>query len=229
LGALPVAWRVPEDAVTTYAYWVRQDARTPGLPKAVQEITTDWFPHWVTQVPRYILWGAAASLMFGIALLLRLLLKGTGGFPLRWLGLPGILLASLIFWFISAPDVRFAGSLFWVLVIVLAILAADVWGVADHRLGSFALPLLGVLLCSWAIAAGRGSFKTPASLSSVPDAAPNPPFDSIVIGNHITMRIPTPDTVCWNIPQPCSEDYLPSLQLIDPNDLGKGFRIVAQQ
>jgi hypothetical protein len=229
LGALPVAWRVPEDAVTTYADWVRQDARTPGLPKAIQETTTDWFPHWVTQVPRYILALAAASLILGLALGLRLISQGTGGFPIPWLSLPGILLASLIFWFFSAPDVRFAGSLFWVLGIVLAILAADVWGVADHRVGLFALPLLGVLLCGWAMAAGRGNFKTPASLFSVPDAAANPPFDSITIGSQITMRIPATGAVCWNLPQPCSEDYQFSLQLIDPNDLGRGFHIVTRQ
>jgi hypothetical protein len=227
-GALPVPWRVPDETVSGYASWIQLNTRTPGIPKDDKDLTSNWIPYWANHVAKYILALAAGSLVFGMALLLRLALPGKRGFAIHGLALPGILVASLAFWFFSAPDVRFAGSLFWVLAIVLAILAVDVWGAAGARGVRFLLPLAGILLCGWTLALGQDSMQIPVSLFSIPDAVPNPAFQTVTIGKDIQLHVPSPGNVCWNIPQPCSEDFRSTLRLIDPDDVGRGFYFSTQ-
>jgi hypothetical protein len=118
LGALPVDWRVPLTQVHDLANWIRSWARQPKVHWSIVLSSWDWFVPWLKQMvsERSVVFPLCLAVV-GVVLSLMFLLTIGGkqrDQPVIWLPfLPPLF--SLVFWFISAPAPRFAGSAFWVL------------------------------------------------------------------------------------------------------------------
>src|SRR5258706_850682 len=120
-GSFPVEWRIPDSAVVEVAQDTRAWARQPGGYTDPKKVLSDWgwlapwayrvsISHFDVVIPLLL---AFAGCIFTI--FYRNAKNSEAKFTrVQWsFLLPS--LASLVFWFLVAPDPRFSGASFWVL------------------------------------------------------------------------------------------------------------------
>jgi hypothetical protein len=125
IGYIPFKWAIPKQEIRIASQWIRSWGRLPGHPWQEVLSSWDWLIPWLNQRLRDLtsfVYPIVISLAFftvDLALIWRK--KGTIPTP-RKLGIATLpIFTGLIFWFISAPDMRFAVGLFYLLPIVLAL------------------------------------------------------------------------------------------------------------
>jgi hypothetical protein len=244
LGSFPVEWRMARGDVIDVANDTRNFARQPGYDS---HLMSNW--NWL--VP----WLHRASTEY-IDLMVPILLTVVGGLTgfyhrrrnpkgtqVPWLFLlPTI--ASILWWFMAAPNLRFAGSLFWILAAGTVTLAVQESGgsarlqlnrLADLRL--LAIPAVGL----FALSAFEGktealsvvlkdkdpvkAFRT-LHLNSSANLAPAPQgkWTTFVTHSGLTIYVPHDGTTqCWDAPLPCARRALPKLRLRQEGDMSRGF------
>ena len=114
-GAIRFDWLVPHEAVVSERNWILSWARDPSRDWHSVLANSDWFRPWLANTLADL--SVRKSLLLGAAGLILSLITG----PWRWqkppfyrwccLVTPAIL--SLVFWFLIAPDPRFAGATIW--------------------------------------------------------------------------------------------------------------------
>jgi len=112
-----VEWRVTPESVTNINGWIQSWARNPNALPAQVLANSDWFYPWINYI--------TAHQRFDVVFPLLLFLGGTvvSSLCVVFKTLPGARcvmflmpgFAALIFWFLSAPDPRYAGATFWYL------------------------------------------------------------------------------------------------------------------
>jgi hypothetical protein len=161
---------------------------------------------------------------------------GTAG---PWLILP-VGLAAGVFWFLSAPDVRFAGIVFWTVAAGgLAVLAHE-W---PFRPNVHVLRACLALSCLWLAFmfvrfeqevarewAESGGKPMPAFLLLRPGPdhgmVPFPPAKVVPYRTRSGLTVYIPDSVsdqCWDAPLPCAPAGRRELRLRREGDLRSGF------
>lgn len=229
IGAFKVDWLIPRDQVIDEANWIYSWARLPG--RSYNEVLANW--HWIKPwffkimakplsrfdmlVPLTLAIGSCV-----LALYYRVTSKAAWTRQgIRWL----ILLppaASIIFWFLTAPDIRLAGSSFWILAAgSLALTIGSVNPVKSGKKKGFALLLaLGLALI-------------PLSRSVVPDvrrnlgfrAIPKPDLQTFTTRSGLLIYISQDEGRCWDAPLPCTPHPNAHLCLRKEGDLGGGFKL----
>ena len=132
--------------------------------------------------------------------------------------------ASLLFWFLSAPDMRFGRALFWVwagvggsLLLSRPRLPAAAAGLAAGLLAAGTLLSMSVPLTP----------RRPASWRGVGRAAPRPTA-AVTIPNGqvppLVVQVPLKGDQCGDSPLPATPYPLPALLLREPGRLQSGFR-----
>jgi hypothetical protein len=126
--------------------------------------------------------------------------------------LPGLL--GVVFWFLSAPDPRFLGSITWVLAGSMLVLALQ------HR-RHWALPLV-VGHAAMLLAGGVNMIDV---VRSYKDTAPAKQVDMIAreTNSGLTVFVPKNGDQCWDAELPCTPYFSPKLALRDPGSVSKGF------
>jgi hypothetical protein len=124
LGALHFDWTVPHEAASSDKKWVLSWARDPTRDADSVLANNDWFRPWL-------------STTLSDPLVLKSLVLGAAGLILSLISAPGRwrmvsfrqccflvtpILFSLVFWFLTAPDPRFAGATIWTLAADIAYL-----------------------------------------------------------------------------------------------------------
>jgi len=138
-GSFPVEWRIPESEVVEVAQDTRAWARQPGGYTDPKKVLSNW--EWLAP------WAYRVSIShFDVVIPLLLAFAGCtftifyrntkNSEPkftrVQWFFLlPS--LASLVFWFLGAPDPRFAGASFWLLGAGAVTLAAQELGMSLNR------------------------------------------------------------------------------------------------
>jgi len=220
VGRLPVEWAMPAgesgaafhgmaiQTVIGFYDIVRGWARLPG-PQYYAAIDGGWGVWWPS-------WSAAfwqmneARLLVATAVFLALAcLLVRSKRQCAEVGLVVLFgLIPLAYWFVTAPDVRFGASSFWVF-----------WALAVAALGS-RFRLAGVLSCVlpmvWMLLAWTPAFArvgTPAWGKTV-QAGPMPTVEKIIAGG-VKIRVPTPegDDRCGNVHVPCTPYLQPQLKV----------------
>lgn len=117
LGSFSVDWKMPEEDVKIEADWVYAWGRAPNRHARDVVGNWDWVRPWLSKARR------DPNVLRPTVVFLTGLLAVAGGWILRRrparmvevyvLALP--LLLSIVFWFVSAPDPRFAGASLWLL------------------------------------------------------------------------------------------------------------------
>jgi len=228
LGAFDVEWALPRDHALSVTRWVTSWARKPNAYP--NDVLNDWswLRPWVKGIVR----------REGMGVVLPLLLAAAGvsaacANPRRrgagvwlWPG-TGLLLpsmAGLIFWFLSAPDPRFAGSAFWSLAAGALTVACVRWW--PGRYGSVGRVLL---VLSIALALGVHATKLmPLGPGSSNGYYPVPKADVVkrVTRSGLTVYVPRKGRRGWDAPLPCADVSVdPRLRLRVPDDMSKGFMI----
>jgi hypothetical protein len=218
---IPVLWQIPTSIAQNEYQWIKIFARTND-PNSTEKVLSnlDWLSLWRPKIPTDIVI-AVSLLTVGIVtiVLLRILKKGlTKNIFILWAGLPFI--CSLVFWFINAPDIRFADGSIWALSLLVFTLGFGDLIVNLKNNFSFAsltpLIVIGLLLFfAW------------------PEINPklNIPGLNPMVGIHhlglpkfheeqtsIGLKENVPDDVlgrCWNIPLPCLPEFNNQLIQVD--------------
>lgn len=227
LGAFPVPWRIPEALAISHTNWIRSWAIQPGAHWVEVLGNQKWLQPWLDAMPGRViqlLHIALISVLLSAASLVRPPLPWRNiGLATLWL-LPA--LGSLIFWFISAPNYRFAGAGFWIIGLGSLLLAVE--RLARYLRGelqpvAIRLALVGFMFLFIA------PLQAPLIYAPVPDAPegmtpiPTPPYNTITRPGGLQLVLPVNDAVCWKMPLPCTPYPRSALRLREPGNLAAGF------
>jgi hypothetical protein len=216
-----VDWKVPAHLARLEQLSVRSYAKLPHVPfETVDKMPLkEWMPRW---------WGNKkpfdkALLILSISAALFLLFRLSSMYrkiPIRERILIITLLAGIAFWFISAPDPRFAyGTLWFTLILGLYYLTQPV------KIPPLLFPILqaGGILALLAVFVAFGGASTMGNNILHPAGVPTVPLKQEKI-HGATIYLPQTGNQCWDAALPCTPSFQQSLRLRGDN-LQDGFRI----
>ncbi|MCB1051379.1 MAG: hypothetical protein H6510_00460 [Acidobacteria bacterium] len=221
-------WAMPKEAIDNCANWVYSWARHPGPHWRDVLGNWAWFWPWVKRYSHYY---AELSYPLGFSLLSLCFLGFWPGRSWRLLRPLGWIMAffvcALTFWFIQAPDVRFAHALFmlfcptcccFLLVVLKSKLPSRAYMIAFGLL--FLISNLHFLGYGWKYK----FFVTRVSLKGW-QAPTQAELNARVTQFGLSVLVPKSGDLCWDSPLPSTPYFNPNLKLRNPNDLRSGFTI----
>ena len=240
LISLPVIWKVPEDLVAPVApiitLWAQTASQQIGYDGSLQWLLRWWGyePFIVRQAFVFSLLALLADVGFyGLA---KWVWKRPVVFDWRAAGLVGISALSLVYWFEMAPDYRFSGAAFWILLVGALLLGFRLLISSQLVKNSLFLACALVLVTTIWLSPNQFSNNLSRKLLLLPppetelaQAQNSASGLSKITNSGLQVWMPGDQTdQCWNLPLPCTtrNDFTPKLQLIDPNDPQKGFEIL---
>ena len=224
--ALPVDWAIPYPLALDEANWVLSWARDPGTHWREVLDSHAWFDSWVSQLFEIQNWGVFAAMgmaFLGVTISISEW-ASHGGRRARprwlWLGLLPVSL-SLLFWFLTAPAVRFAEGLAWALGAALLALAAS----KSRLVGGGWLSVGAFVIIMGASIMGLLLFH-PVSGSEASQEIPKVALESFETKSGVVLALPSKGTQCWDAPIPCTNAPQPGLELRLSGSFRHGFRLV---
>jgi hypothetical protein len=222
-----VDWRVTCEAAQLEADYVRSWARLPGAEPGEVLGNNDWLLPWLVRTLRRDDAVFTPLLILAGTLLVRLTYRRR---PLRhewWLMV--VPMVALIAWFISAPDVRFAGAAFWVLGYGAAAIMLSERAINNPNTVRV-LVIAGAILLAYD---QRDTFLTyPPALETGFHRVPSADVTPITLSSGLTINIPKEraetgrgDERCYAADLPCAPTPPDNLQLREPGNLRAGFRV----
>ncbi len=233
LFPLPLAWRMPASMVDPVAGIISLWARFGGnvvLAQGLPDLLRLWVARNPVIYPRVVLYTGGLLLVSCFILGVKKKLKESAGWG--WLALVSVL--GLAYWFAAAPDPRFAGAGFWLLLCAALMAALQAATTLFPRLPLKALVAAGML--------GLFVWLRPPLIRRV-DAAQlimpinehtfaaaqvrqeNTPY--LRTGSGLQVYIANDPTrgACWDAPLPCTSlnDFVANLQLLEAGNLQSGF------
>jgi hypothetical protein len=223
-----VDWKVPEPLVEARKF--RTMAFTRERTKPWYEVLGNdrWYDDWCRTLPKEFWWLIRIAFFAGLVLALAGPCSRDRCAPRARVVLPAAGI-SLLGWFLTAPDPRFAGAPLWFLVLGTATLALvrtiDRLGCRPAALAPCALGLLGLLF----LTAPGTLVRMPWRLDDKRKAIPIAPIKSASLPNGLTVHVPVSNDVTqlWDAVLPNAPGVHPALEARDPGNLGAGFRIHA--
>jgi hypothetical protein len=221
LLAFDVDWRVPSEVARGVELYTRAWARLTLSRWDQPEAGWAWLGPWARGLlleNQAVLAPVGLALAAGIVHAARMLIRrgGTRRLPAS-LVLPAA--GGLLAWFLTAPDVRYAGAGLWVLAAQAAALAVDgsaVWGVLKWRtalVGSFGLLAVAFI-----------AVDPPAPITSGPVALPTIALSSFRTDSGLVLQVPQ-GGICWGASLMCTAYPDSRLRLRVPGDPSHGFAL----
>jgi hypothetical protein len=243
LGRIHFDWMVPHEAALSERNWVLSWARAPDHDWRSVLVNNDWIRPWVaTTIPNPIVLKALILLVGGWLLIaLNRPCRYGKDLLLAWCGLTSPIILSLLFWFFTAPNPRFAQATLWILAADVAYLPfmclyrAPHHSNADTAGRSEAVPHTR-LCCAFflLLVAGFTVFELAAGLVRLHqerERFPNfvggpPPLVCRVTFSGLAVWVPTESNLTgpWQIPATPADRFDPRLELRDKT-FRNGFRI----
>ncbi|HEY4814868.1 MAG TPA: hypothetical protein VIH58_09345 [Chthoniobacterales bacterium] len=226
LGRIHFDWVVPHEAALSERNWVLSWARAPDHNWRSVLVNSDWIRLWVaTTVADPIVLKAVVLLSGGL-----MLIALTGPWRYRkdsvlaWCWLIGPIILSMLFWFFTAPNPRFAQATFW-------ILAADVVYlpfVCLNRVPRFCCAFFLLLIAGFSVfELAEGFVRLHRERERFPNFVGGaPPLVSRVTFSGLAIWVPTEGNLTgpWQIPATPADRFDPRLELRGKT-LREGFRI----
>jgi hypothetical protein len=202
-----LSWALPLSMAGEEIDWARSWARLPGTPPAGMSSGWGWLGPWVrANTTRLSVLYLAGLLALGIgALALSRRHQGRRSAPAGVRAVAAAAIASTLFWFLSAPDIRFGyGALFLLAALPLAV-ALPRWELAAWtiRVRTRLAAAAGVaLLALSALLLRREGEWHPSTLA--PPAPPHPVLEKRLTVQGESVWVPAGDDRCWAAPVPCT-------------------------
>lgn len=232
-GYLPFHWSVPTEWIEGEANWIYSWARLPNVHPDEVLGNWNWLPFWWERVRIkqiefiYPLFTGAGLLLLGS--MMTPFRKQTKNALLEWsITLPVI--ASLVYWFFSAPDIRFNITIFPLLALAGALIVSTQW----HHLKSKKLiwkilpNLVLVALISWFyfsfVYQNQGMVRK-ISISGYYDP-PAAALTERITDSGLAVWVPDNGDQCWDSPLPCTPYFRSDLRLISPGQPETGFTVL---
>jgi hypothetical protein len=229
LLSVGVDWRVPPDVVRYEAGYIADFARWSPTPAL-----RDWMGRWVPHVYRNAFWIVVVPLALMVAAVLTSIGARVAG---RWR--PGPLgrrlalmvvapaLASMAFWFVTAPAARFAGATFWILAGAAAASAVGQSGARGGKALGRAVALLA--LCLAVLQVNRMEVFG-SGLDGGFHPMPWVATDVYRTESGLEVRVPVIDKLgwtqnVWDAELPAAWEPYPDLRLRREGDMRSGFAL----
>jgi hypothetical protein len=239
IGRLDVDWAMPRhpvaeggaermQSVQGQYEVIRAWAKLPGesCERAINGGLGVWLPQWIEREWRGVeRWVLPAGLVFMLAHLAMLARRRGGGPSARHdVFLMLLAVANLVFWFASAPDLRFGAAFIWMgFGIGGALLLTDRWlkpreaAAVAVVLAAAAFAAIPVRPATWRVVAWRHLGRARAL-----------PTHEVVVANGQTpplvVRVPRRGDCCGDSPIPATPYPLETLKMRKPGDVSAGFR-----
>jgi hypothetical protein len=232
-----VLWKIPRDMVTPVApiihNWAMYGAGAPPDQTWLESLRS-----WEGNLLREVKLGGLGTIALMLVMLaLRLWNRRQS---LEWQGPVAVFAVAalgFVYWFFAAPDFRFLGAVYWLLVISpLLIFYQQVLGLFRRLSPGLLLALMLIAMLAWLRPLpvtevnlnSLGSPPTEESIAAEYMLPGDPPTQTTRSGLLVYMANDSRQTGCWNEPLPCTRvnDFHPGLRLIDPSDMQKGFTLL---
>ncbi len=221
---LDVDWRVPRLQATVEWRWAMSWARLPYAEPDQVLSRWNWLSPWFGN-----LFSQRVNL-FEVILPLALAVTGLIVLPRRksesneetgriWL-FQLTFLVSIVYWFVTAPDPRFAGASLWLFAAGILTFAVRGKSLQTPPRTLILVGFLIVLLITrvyYAPLIVRPSGEV--GLSPVPVAK----LTTFITHSGLTLFVPGGPKQCWDSPLPCTPYPLENMRLRRPNEIRSGF------
>lgn len=233
--SVPVEWRVPTDTVINISNWVRSWARQPSKHFTLVLGSWDWFVPWCNSLFSRIQF--IIPLILSVLSLLKLcidrlyfnskILKSSYFLVL----MP--LIGNVIFWFFTAPDIRFINASFWSVALSLCAIAFGRHIVQSKSIVIYLIIAFLVIifvrqeryalrsLLKGDLAAARDGF-VPILLFERSDV-PYPNLSEFKTQSGLTLYVPGNDRQIWYSPIPATPFPNKAIRLRESGKMGSGF------
>jgi hypothetical protein len=218
-GCIKTPWAMPLEDVRSEAAWIYSWSRTPIAPPGKVLGTWDWLQPWffreVWTSPVTILYPVLIFIVIAIAGILILLLKSsTRKIKVEYFYILLPVLIGLICWFISAPNIRFASSLFWILpVAAMATFIKIMEPVAKvHNRIFIALILILSANIIFSFAQNPDILTRLNTKGYIP--IPKNNIAQITTLSGLNVYYPSTGDQCWDSKLPCTPHFNPNLSFI---------------
>jgi hypothetical protein len=219
VGCLRTAWSMPIEMVKTEADWVYSWARAPHVEPEEVFRSWDWFVPWLF---RTIL-SNSVRVVYPLFLFLAIEFIGLRSlFGQRslnqqtkrtWALVPVPILVGLVFWFLIAPDLRFAHALFWILPISATALFLHILQSAGKLSRSVIVLIFFLLNASIA-----QMFLQDPQIRIATDGYMAIPLGRLAektTASGLAVLVPTKGDQCWDSSIPCTPYFNDQLQFSD--------------
>jgi hypothetical protein len=223
--AAPVAWKIPEAAVSHFyditVYWGRQ----PYYDLEKVKSGFSWVPEWLQRI-RELKEQFARPLTLGLVYTLFLAIfawktRNLRGIFIRLLVIILPVAFSLVMWFFTAPDPRYLGSITWLIP-----LAAPLALLSEASLGAWAL--IALAFCVNYFALGNLRYNTEWAWKRRAPGFPEIRKVEILEGDNpygVHLYHPSKGDQPFDAPLPSAKALHPSLKFLDETrGLAGGFR-----
>ncbi len=226
--SFPFEWAVPEEAMISEANWIFSWARLPNVHWQAVLGNWDWLLPWLdANLGNLTLFSyplAISIMLLGGVLLLGLKFKPSRPVWLEWSVLLPLVLV-LLYWFFSAPDLRFANASFFLLLVSTLLLFFAAAQRTFKPKFYLLLFVLGVLIGNLQyLRIYALNFNTLADISwSGYQAVPQVALTQVWTDSGLMLYTPRDGEQCWDAPLPCTPYVNLTLSLREADDLSSGF------
>jgi hypothetical protein len=229
-----VLWKIPLKNVAPISGIIRQWAMYRSV--TTPDISwLEWLKSWSIQIPFEVKEGIVYLVLILLAVLILRLRDRSQ--VLEWKGpaaVFGISFAAMVYWFLLAPDFRFSGAAYWLLVIsAVVVLFQLIFSLHWVKSPNVLVGIILFVIMFWLAPRfnnniSPATFLVPNLETSIAQKA----MDSDVTPTQVTrsglvvnMANDGSKEACWDEPLPCTRvnDFEPRLALIDPLNMQKGF------
>ena len=243
VGRIQTDWSVPVEQVKDMLAWFYSWARKPNVPPNEVPGDWQWLAPWFDSVSRrafasvvYPVCLSALNMIVALAFFISRLRIGKRDGPVlltTLLLLPPV--ASIIFWFFVAPDIRYAHSLFYIAAIASSILLIEITAVMQRNKTALIASALFLIVnagLTYRLFTNSGGliniFTKGGGLINISRVGylPIPSAELIEkrtesgLKIYVTVR----DDRCWDSPLPCTPYFNPELRLRG-TDIQSGFTV----
>jgi hypothetical protein len=214
-GIWSLPWALPSAIVESESALIFAWARDPTSANILLNSLgqTTWLKQWIEQLPRVSLWAFTLSTIFSCLNIFYLIKGWINNYSTRLFLLYFPILSALLFWFFTAPDLRFLGAVS-VLYMALtgSLLLENIKNQIKNRGYDTRLHILGghlarvgppigsallvIMLIRWAVIQPL-SFKGWQSV-------PVHPTKVVITDFGLKVNVPKTGTQCWGAPLPCT-------------------------
>lgn len=224
--SLPVDWRVPRSSVQLQAAVTKSFARIRNVSRS-KTAGWAWLHPWFAEVrhDRVEFLIPTLIIVFGILFLIFARKESEKSLRNLWpLLLPCF--ASIVFWFLSAPALRFAQGEIWVLTGTIGSVVLTVLSKKTRAARNMVLTLVILALAGLAVGPTTlwSQFYDPLFGAHSYALFPQAPTITMDTQSGLKIIVPASGQQCWDAPLPCTPYFSPNIQLRQAPSLKSGFR-----
>lgn len=215
---LNLPWAMSPDSIFGERFWIYIWSRKPGAMPAEVIGTWAWFPHWINALS-YEVWIFASVLVCLSFVNVWLIFSNTASVhKYKSFSLTIPLVSSIVFWFISAPQIRFLGAM------PMLLLSLNLWILGEivfhkkcinnsihfkHRTLLFWIVIVSTCLISLKLIGLRaihldGWAVTPSVITK-----------NKITSTGVSVNMPIDGNQCWESDLPCSPQVKDELALME--------------